>query len=142
MRVRPPSSSTSVSSNRGVLRGVPQAAREDAAEVEMRVKHSLALAVALLPCHWAVGQALPPRSSPGDYPVHQDSPSAAIAAVRLKPDQVGKMFSSDVEKNYVVVEVAVYPNNGALVDVRLLDFALRFDGEQETLPDTPEDASL
>jgi hypothetical protein len=52
------------------------------------------------------------------------------------------MFSSDVEKNYVVVEVAVYPNNGALVDVRLLDFALRFDGEQETLPDTPEDASL
>ncbi|HEY7338074.1 MAG TPA: hypothetical protein VH639_24520 [Bryobacteraceae bacterium] len=39
------------------------------------------------------------------------------------------------------MEVAVYPQNGAIIGVKWLDFAMRFAGQQETHPDTPEDAS-
>ncbi|HEY7334111.1 MAG TPA: hypothetical protein VH639_04445 [Bryobacteraceae bacterium] len=53
-----------------------------------------------------------------------------------------KTFSSEIDRNYVVMEVAVYPQGGATIDVQPLDFALRFAGQQETHPDTPEDASL
>jgi len=52
------------------------------------------------------------------------------------------MFSAEIAKNYVVLEVAVYPKNAAIVDVRLFDFGLRFGGEQETRPDTPDQASV
>jgi hypothetical protein len=62
--------------------------------------------------------------------------------VRLKPDQVAKMFSSDIEKHYVVMEVALYPQNGATVDVDRFDFGLRFGGKQETHPDAPEAAAV
>src|ERR1700723_2656312 len=35
------------------------------------------------------------------------------------------MFSPDIGKQYVVVEVAIYPQNGVPFDVRSSDFALR-----------------
>jgi hypothetical protein len=60
----------------------------------------------------------------------------------MRPDQVTKTFSSEIDKNYVVVEIALYPKDGETVDVNLFDFALRCGGEQETRPDTPEQASL
>jgi hypothetical protein len=100
------------------------------------------LTLALLPWALAAGQGLPPRSSPNDYPVHQRTLNATIAAVRMRPDQVTKTFSSEIDKNYVVVEVALYPQDGASIDVDLFDFGLRFGGEQETRPATPEEASV
>jgi hypothetical protein len=99
----------------------------------------------LLPVWFVIAtadQALPPRSSADDYPAHQSAPNVSIGAIRVRPDQVSKMFSADIAKNYAVVEVALYPQNGATVDVRLFDFGLRFGGEQETRPDTPEQASV
>jgi len=90
----------------------------------------------------AAGQGLPPRTSVGDYPAHENAANASIGVVRLRPDQVSQMFSADISKNYVVLEVAVYPKNSAAADVRLFDFGLRFGGEQETRPDTPDQASI
>ncbi len=70
---------------------------------------------------------LPPRVSPADHPVHQSTPDSTVAAVHVKSQQVAKAFSIGIAKNYVVVEVAVYPKDGATVDV---------------YPDTPEEAAI
>jgi hypothetical protein len=35
----------------------------------------------------------------------------------LPTNQVSKMFSPDIAQNYIVVENAIYPKNGALFDV-------------------------
>jgi hypothetical protein len=69
-------------------------------------------------------------------------PDGEIAAERLKPDRVAKTFSSEIDRDYIVIEVAVYPQNGAIIDVQWFDFVLRFAGQQETRPDTPEEASV
>jgi hypothetical protein len=98
------------------------------------------LAIAGL-CLQAADTGLPPRASAADYAVHRSVPDAEIAAERLKADRVTKTFSSEIARDYVVIEVAVYPRNGTIIDVQLSDFALRFAGQQETHPDTPEEAS-
>jgi hypothetical protein len=92
-------------------------------------------------CLLAADTGLPPRGSASDYAVHRSVQDAEIAAERLKPDRVAKTFSSEIDRSYVVMEVAIYPQNGATIDVQSLDFALRFAGQQETHPDTPEEAS-
>jgi hypothetical protein len=93
-------------------------------------------------CLHAADTGLPPRASAADYAVHQNAPDAEIAAERLRPDRAAKTLSPEIARDYVVIEVAVYPLSGAIVDVRLNDFALRFARQQETYPDTPEEASV
>ena len=85
------------------------------------------------------GDGRTPRSSSSDYPVHQDTKTATIAAVRVPPEQLNKNFPADFSKRYVVIEVAIYPKDGATVDVVSMDFVLRLaDGEAH--PDTAEEA--
>jgi len=85
------------------------------------------------------GDGRTPRSSSSDYPVHQETGAATIAAVRVPPDQLNKNFPSDFSKKYVVVEVAIYPKAGA-VDIVSMDFVLRLaDGESH--PDTAEEVA-
>lgn len=85
------------------------------------------------------GDGRTPRSSASDYPVHQDTTVATIAAVRVPPEQLNKNFPADFSKKYVVVEVAIYPKAGA-VDLVAADFVLRLaDGESH--PDTAEEVA-
>jgi hypothetical protein len=85
------------------------------------------------------GDGRTPRSSSSDYPVHEDTSTATIAAVRVPPEQLNKNFPTDFSKKYVVVEVAIYPKAGA-VDVVAADFVLRLaDGESH--PDTAEEVA-
>jgi hypothetical protein len=85
------------------------------------------------------GDGRTPRSSSSDYPVHQDTNNATIAAVRVPPEQLNKNFPSDFSKKYVVVEVAIYPKAGA-VELVSMDFVLRLaDGESH--PDTAEEVA-
>jgi hypothetical protein len=93
-------------------------------------------------CAQAADTGLTPRRSPGDYPVHQDAVHASIAATRLNSDRAAKIFTPEIARNYVIVEVAVYPKDGATVDVQWFDFALRFGGQQETRPDTPQETAV
>lgn len=78
-------------------------------------------------CSLAVGDdvGVPARSSAVEYPVQQDVKKGTIAAAIVSPDQVGKRFSSEIAKKYIVVEVAVYPAPGQSFDVEPLDFLLR-----------------
>ena len=66
-----------------------------------------------------------PGFRPSDYPVRQSTKTSTIAAAIVPSDQVGKMFSPEIAKQYIVVEVAVYPEASATVDVKPLLFMLR-----------------
>jgi hypothetical protein len=66
-----------------------------------------------------------PRPRASDYPVHQSTPGATIAAAIVPADQAGKMFSPETAKQYIIVEVAVYPESGATVDLKPLLFTLK-----------------
>ncbi len=85
------------------------------------------------------GDGRTPRSSSSDYPVHEDTKTATIAAVRVPADQLNKTFPADFARKYVVLEVAIYPKAGA-IDVVAADFVLRF-SDGETRPDTPEEVA-
>ncbi len=65
---------------------------------------------------------VPPRAST-DYPAHGSVNAAVIAAAIVPSDQVAKMFSNEIGRQYVVVEVAIYPGNGQPFDVASSDSA-------------------
>ena len=92
--------------------------------------------VAALAC---MGDGLPPRPSSSDYPVHRQTASATLAAVLLPPETVKKLFPAEVYKNYVVVEVAVYPSAAKTAYVDSFDFSLKFGAGDVSHPRTPEE---
>jgi hypothetical protein len=79
---------------------------------------------------------VPPRLANTDYPAHSGLLGAGIVPV----SQVAKVFSSLIGKDYVVVEVAVYPVTGQSVDLQALDFALNDGSGARSYPATPEEA--
>ena len=88
--------------------------------------------IALLACFWlAEGMAgIRPRDSSGDYPAHETAGGITVAALVVPPDQVRKIFATDLNRaGYIVAEVAVYPENGQVVDLSSADFFLRIDSE-------------
>jgi hypothetical protein len=83
---------------------------------------------------------VPPRAASTDYPVHGPAESATIAAAIVPANQVSKMFSSGISKDYIVVEVAIYPENGVPFDAHLADFSLRV-GQRIGRADIPLDVA-
>src|ERR1039457_7027682 len=63
--------------------------------------------------------AVSPRPKPTDYPAHDSVKTAALAAAIVPPEQVKKLFSAETSKNYVVVEVAIYPQDRHSFDIDL-----------------------
>jgi hypothetical protein len=86
----------------------------------------------------AADTGVPPRGDSTDYPVHGPADTATIAADIVPPNEVAKMFSSDISKQYIVVEVAIYPGNAVPFDVESVDFALRV-GQHVGRADRPID---
>ena len=89
---------------------------------------------------WGADTGVPPRANSGEYPVHGNARTAVIAAAIIPSDQVAKMFSSDVAKRYVVVEVAVFPAQDSPFDVESSDFSLQV-GRQVGYADRPTEVS-
>jgi hypothetical protein len=83
---------------------------------------------------------VPPRGASTDYPVHERAEAATIAAAVIPEDQVKKMFSPEIGKRYIVVEVAIYPENDVPFDVKSSDFALRV-GQRIGRADLPADVA-
>lgn len=68
---------------------------------------------------------LPPRDTPADYPVHQaTADNTAIAAVWPARDVMKNSFLADLSRDWVIVEVAVYPGDAA-VKVKPGEFQLQ-----------------
>lgn len=97
-------------------------------------------AVLLVAAAWGADTGVPPRPKGGEYLVHGNANATVIAAAIIPSDQVSKMFSSDLAKRYVVVEVAIYPGQGSPFDVRSSDFSLQV-GRQIGYADRPTDVS-
>lgn len=75
-----------------------------------------------------------PRMDAADYPAHASADRVAIGAVLLSPEQVRNTFSTDLNRGYAVVEVAVYPKGGASIDLGPGDFLLRIAGTETDAP--------
>ena len=76
----------------------------------------------------AADRGLPVRSNITDYSALAEEKGITVAAAVIDPEQVRGSFSTDL-KEYVVVEVAVYPKkDGAPLDLDTMDFALHTDG--------------
>ena len=67
-----------------------------------------------------------PRGSSGDYPAHQSVGGVTAAAALVSPDEVNKIFATDLNAGgYIVVEVAIYPQDGKEAEITSGDFQLR-----------------
>ncbi len=98
----------------------------------MKASILLCLAVGLVAARDNGG--IRPRGAAADYAAHQVSKGVTVAASVIPPDQVSKLFATDLNKaGYVVVEVAVYPDAGNEVDVRARDFLMRAGSDPTTL---------
>ena len=85
------------------------------------------------------GAGVPPRPTSSDYPVHQAAGNATIAATLVPPDLAKRIFPADVNKNYFVVEVAIYPQDGQTVYIDSFDFGLKFGADEVSHPRTPQE---
>src|SRR5260370_39614195 len=78
------------------------------------------------------GYGIRPRGSPSDYPAHQTAGGITIAGAVIPPAQCRRMFSADIDKaGYVVIEVAIYPENNREVELSSTDFMLRISSESD-----------
>jgi hypothetical protein len=84
---------------------------------------------------------VPPRPDSSEYPAHQPLRNGGVVAgVLLPAEKVAAIFSPDVSKHYVVVEIAVYPETGRSVDLQVLDFALKT-GDDSSFPVTASEVA-
>src|SRR5215472_12556305 len=81
------------------------------------------------------------RPSPSDYSSHESVRYATIAANYMTPSQVATVFSGAVSKNFAVVEIAVFPEQGRTFDLEALDFALKTESGDRLFAVTPEEAA-
>ena len=84
--------------------------------------------ICLLACLLLAGDVsgIRPRESSADYTAHQKVPGATVAAALIPPDQVKKLFATDLNAGgYIVIEVGVYPEGSAEIGVSSGDFLLR-----------------
>jgi hypothetical protein len=75
-----------------------------------------------------------PRASASDYPTHQNGEGVTLAAAIVPPEQVKKLFATDLNKlGYMVVELAVYPDPDKNLEIAGRDFMLRVTPEGTTI---------
>jgi len=86
-------------------------------------------------------QGVAPRASASDYDAHQSAGEATLAASVLPAKQIEKLFSSRIAKDFIVVEVAIYPGTGQTFDVDWFDFGLR-SGDTVAHVERPRDVAM
>lgn len=92
------------------------------------------LAVVTLSVMLLVADGIRPRGASTDYPAHATADGITLAAAVIPPDQVRKLFATDLNTGgYIVVEVAVYPEPGKDIDLSSADFILRIGPDNNTV---------
>ncbi len=97
----------------------------------------LVLALALL---LRGGDGIPPRAKASDYAVSQATKSGVISASRIPARQIEKEFSSEIGKQYVVLEVAIYPREADSFEVDWADFSMKI-GDTVVRVEKPRDVA-
>ena len=83
------------------------------------------------------GQGTEPKPKPEDYEAHAQAPSAAIGA-EFMVHSFSRGRQSFIAKDYLVVEVAIYPPKGETIELRNSQFTLRLNGRKAALfPQAP-----
>jgi len=82
------------------------------------------------------GKALRPRLDQTQYAVAVFDESLAVAAELVPAHQVRKQFGPEVDSDYLVVEVGIYPRDRRPIEVRQVDFNLRVNRTRDIL--TPQ----
>jgi hypothetical protein len=100
----------------------------------------IALAILTLPLMADTPKGTVPRSMASKYSAHTEAGGALIGASLLKPQEVHKVFSTDLSRCCVVVEVALYPAKDKPIEVFSDDFVLRLEGTDTAVK--PSSATL
>ncbi len=79
-----------------------------------------------------VSQGIAPRSDPSDYPARIERPIGIGAAV-LSGDEVRKAFAPDLSRDYLVVEVGVFPCKAELPNMNRGNFTIHTPGGKAPL---------
>src|SRR5215467_14925405 len=80
-----------------------------------------------------------PRATADKYPAHAVRDNVSVGAALLTNDQKRKAFASDLDRCCLVVEVALYPQNGSPIKVSWDDFVLRVSSTDiASRPSSPE----
>lgn len=96
-------------------------------------------AIALAAVLWAGEHGIRPRPTPDDYPARETAKGFTLAAAVLTPQEVKKRFATDLNRAYVVVEVAVFLQPGNDVTMAAKDFMARYGSQSEIeRPVSPE----
>lgn len=97
--------------------------------------------LALISILLAAGQGTESKRKPSDFPVQVKVANAEVAAefmVRL----ISYGRESFVTDNFLVVEVAIFPDAGKSLDIKLTDFTLRVSGKKDVLYAQPPSAVI
>jgi hypothetical protein len=93
----------------------------------------------LLPAAAAFGQGTEPKPKAEDYEVHAGTRTAAIGAEYMV-HSFSRGDKAFLAKDYLVVEVALFPPKGETIEVQNSDFSLRINGRKAML--LPEAVSM
>jgi hypothetical protein len=69
-------------------------------------------------------EGIQPRKSAADFPQQKAGEEIVVGAALLTPEQVKSNFVTDLNRGFLVVEVAVYPEKGRSIELRPGDFVL------------------
>jgi hypothetical protein len=83
-----------------------------------------------------LGQGTEPKPKPEDYEVHAQARNAAIGA-EFMVHSFSRGEQAFLAKDYLVVEVALFPPKGQTIDAQNASFSLRINGKKELLQPHP-----
>ena len=84
----------------------------------------------------AFGQGTEPKAKPEDYDAHAQARIATIGA-EFTVHSFSRGEAAFIAKDYLVVEVAVFPPKGETLAVQIADFSLRLNSKKEVLQPQP-----
>jgi hypothetical protein len=90
-----------------------------------------ALCSTFLLCGQEQPKGIHARSRPEDYAAHLQSSGLTIAATVLSPAEVKHLFAFDISRDYVVFEVACYPDNNGRLELQNDDFVVKTNDKSE-----------
>jgi hypothetical protein len=97
--------------------------------VSMKLTHGRRFLLLALCSTLLLGQDQPkgihPRGRPDDYAAHVQGNGLTIAATAVPPSEVKNIFAFDISKNYVVFEVACYPEANGRIQLQGDDFVIK-----------------
>jgi hypothetical protein len=93
-------------------------------------------ALLLLAAAVAMGQGTDPKPKAEDYDLHAETSKGAIGSEYMVHSFSGQ-GQTYIAKDYLTVEVALYPPKGETIQVHAFDFSLRINGKTTLQPVSP-----